>query len=162
MASVNYFLKLDGITGDAADAKHKGFIDLESWSWGETQSGGQAGGGGGGAGKVAMQDLHVTARTSIASPKLMLACASGKHLKEARLVGVRAGRGQAEFLTVTLSDVLVSSYQAGGAEAGGDAPFDQVSLNFAKIVFEVRAQKADGSLDAPVRAGWHVKQNKPV
>ena len=38
MAVVNYFLKLDGIQGESRDAKHKGEIELESFSWGETSS----------------------------------------------------------------------------------------------------------------------------
>ena len=39
MAQVDYFLKVKGIDGESADGKHKGEIDVESWSWGETQSG---------------------------------------------------------------------------------------------------------------------------
>jgi type VI secretion system secreted protein Hcp len=159
--AVDYFLKIDGVDGESTDAKHKGFIDVESWSWGETQTGTLGTGGGGGAGKVQMQDFHFSTRTSKASPKLFLACASGQHLKEARLAAVQVGRVQEEFLTWTFTDVLVSSYQTGGA--GGDlVPNDQVSLNFAKVKVEYRAQKADGSLEAPVTAGWDVKLNKKV
>ena len=39
---------------------------------------------------------------------------------------------------------------------------DQISLNFSKIEFEYKAQKADGSLDSPVKAGYDVKQNVKV
>ena len=46
MAAVDYFLKVEGIDGESGDAKHKNEIDLESWSWGETQSGSHAFGGG--------------------------------------------------------------------------------------------------------------------
>ena len=83
--AVDYFLKIDGVPGESADAKHKGEIQLESFSWGETNPGGGGMGGGGGAGKVQMQDLVVTMLVSKASPKLMLACATGKHYKEAVL-----------------------------------------------------------------------------
>ena len=58
MATVDYFLKIDGIDGESTDNKHKNEIDVLSWSWGETQSGTMAGGGGGGAGKVAMQEAR--------------------------------------------------------------------------------------------------------
>ena len=40
--AVNMFLKLDGIAGESKDAKHKGEIDLVSFSWGETNTGGAA------------------------------------------------------------------------------------------------------------------------
>src|SRR5436309_614292 len=62
MAAVDYFLKIDGIEGESQDSKHKNEIDLESFSWGETQSGTHGAGGGGGAGKVSMQDFHFVMR----------------------------------------------------------------------------------------------------
>ena len=37
MAAFDYFLKLDGIPGESIDDKHKGEIDVLSWSWGESQ-----------------------------------------------------------------------------------------------------------------------------
>ena len=52
MALFDAFLKLDGIKGESADAKHKGEIDIMSFSWGLAQTGVSATGGGGGAGKV--------------------------------------------------------------------------------------------------------------
>jgi len=39
MATVDYFLKLDGIEGESQDYKHKGEIDVESFSWGVSQVG---------------------------------------------------------------------------------------------------------------------------
>src|SRR5256885_4223522 len=135
MAAFDYFLKLDGIPGESADAKHKGEIDVLSWSWGESQEIAAAPGGGLGAGKVAMTDLHVSANLSKASPQLLLACAAGTHINSAVLTGRKPGKGQTEFLTFSLSDVLVSGYQTGGAptEAPTALPFPtffQISMNF--------------------------------
>jgi type VI secretion system secreted protein Hcp len=162
MAAVDYFLQIDGVEGESIDAKHKGWIDVDSWSWGESNPTPVSAGGGGGAGKVQMQDFHFVTRVSKASPKLFLACASGQHLKEAKLVARKAGKGQQEFLTWTFADLLVSGYQTGGSEGGDMLPMDQVSLNFAKVKLEYRAQKADGSLDAATTAGWDVKSNKKL
>jgi len=41
-------------------------------------------------------------------------------------------------------------------------PVDQFSLNFAKVEKEYKPQKADGSLDSPIKAGWDLKANKKV
>ena len=160
MAAVDYFLKIDGIQGESTDAKHKGEIELHSFSWGASQSEAVAGRGGGGAGKVNMQDLHFVTRVNKASPKLMLACATGKHIKAATLVARKAGKDQQEFLVYKFTDVLVSSYQTGGSQ--GDLPTDQISFNFARIEVAYHAQKPDGTLAAPEKAGWDVKTNKPV
>jgi type VI secretion system secreted protein Hcp len=158
--AIDYFLRIDGISGESLDAKHKGELEVESWSWGEAVPVPPGGGGSGsGAGKVQMQDFNFTANVSTASPNLMLACASGKHFKSALLTARTAGKSQQEFLTFSLSDVLVSAYQIGGA--GGEVvPGDSVSLNFAKIQVEYKAQNPDGSLGASIKAGWDVKQNK--
>ncbi len=162
MAQVDLFLKLDGIKGEAQDAKHKDEIELESFSWGETNSGSSSSGSGGGTGRVSMQDVHVTKKHDKSSPNLMLACATGQHIKSGVLCARKAGGEQQEYLTVKMSDLLVSSFQVGGSTHGDVVPTDQVSLNFSKIEFEYKPQKADGTLDAPIKAGWDQKLNKKV
>ncbi len=162
MAAVDYYLKIDGIAGESTDSKHKGEIDIESFSWGVTQSGAHAAGGGGGAGKASFQDFHFVMKINKASPKLMLACANGEHIKKATLVCRKAGKEQQEFMTVTMSDLLISSFQTGGSGHGDILPTDQISLNFAKIEFEYKEQKADGTLGGAVKAGYDLKANKAV
>jgi type VI secretion system secreted protein Hcp len=109
-----------------------------------------------------MQDVHVVKRFDTASPVLIMSCATGKHIKEGLLTCRKAGGEQQEYLTIKLTDVLVSSYQSGGSGSGGVVPVDQVSLNFAKIEIEYKAQKPDGTLDAPVKQGYDVKANKKI
>jgi type VI secretion system secreted protein Hcp len=151
-ATVDYFLKLDGIDGESADKNHKNEIDLESFSWGDGHPGLQQTGnvgGGGGAGKVSVHDIHFKMNTSKASPKLMETCASGKHIKEAVLTVRKSGEKPQEFLKITLTDVLVSSYQVGGG-GSSSLPTDQISLNFGKLKMEYVLQNADGSLEAAI------------
>lgn len=160
MAAVDYFLKIDGIEGDSQDAMHKGEIDLESWSWGETQSHPLGGGVGGAAGKVTMSDFHFTTRLSKASPMLFLKCAEGSHIKAAWLTAHRAaGKAADYFLKWSFSDLLISSYQTGAAQ---DIPVDQVSFNFNKIEVEYKPQKPDGSFAGSIKAGWDAKTNKKI
>lgn len=162
MAAVDYFLKIEGIEGESGDEKHKNEIELESWSFGESQVGTMSHGGGGGAGKVQMQDFHFVMRINKASPKLFLACATGEHIKKSVLVCRKAGKEQQEFLKVTFSDALISSFQTGGSGDSSVLPMDQISLNFAKIEYEYKPQKADGTLDAVVKAGYDLKKNVKV
>src|SRR5687768_14117646 len=110
MAAVDYFLKVDGIDGDSTDDKHKSEIEVQSFSFGASNSGTYGkGGGGGGAGKVQFSDFHFVTRVGKASPKMMLACASGEHIKKAVLTCRKAGKEQQEYMKVTMSDCLVSS-----------------------------------------------------
>lgn len=162
MAAVDYFLKLDGIDGETKQKGHEKEIELESWSFGETNSGTFSAGGGGGAGKVSMQDFHFVMHVNKASPKLFEACATGKHIKTAKLTCRKAGETQQEFLKVSFSDLMVSSYQTGGSAGSSVVPTDQISLNFAKIEIEYAEQGADGKLSASVKAGYDLKVGAKV
>lgn len=161
MALVDYFLKIDGIEGESTDGKHKNSIDVESWSFGETQTGSHVGGGGGGAGKVSMQDFHFVMKANKASPLLFLHCANGKHIPKAVLTCRKAGEKQQEYLKWTFSDLLVSSFQTGGSQ-GDMIPTESISLNFAKIEVSYQPQDAKGALGSPIKAGWDVKKNEKV
>jgi type VI secretion system secreted protein Hcp len=162
MAASDFFLRIDGVEGESTDDKHKGAIEIEGWSWAETQKGTHGGGSGGGAGKVSMQDLTFTMRVNKATPKLLLACATGEHFKKALLICRKAGKGGQEYLKIALTDLMVSSYHTGGNSNSNVIPVEQVGLNFAKIEVEYRQQNADGSLAAPHKAGWDRSANKAV
>lgn len=160
----DFFLKIDTIPGESTDDKHKGEIDVESWSW-EARQGGTSGvGGGNGAGKVSMKDFQLAMYQSKASPQLMLHCATGKHIPTATFYARKAGGEQQEYFNIKFTDVLVSSYKA-GHDPDGDGPrrsLDQVTFNFCKIEMEYKPQKNDGTLDAAVKTGYDVAANKAI
>lgn len=162
MPDVDYFLKIPGIDGESQDAKHKGEIELTSWSFGASQTGSFAHGSGGGAGKVNMQDFHFTMPISKASVKLFLACANGEHIANAVLTARKAGKEQQEYLKITFKECLVSSYQTGGSGGSMGLPIDSISLNFSEIAFEYKEQLATGGLGGVIKAGYNLKQNKAV
>ncbi len=135
---------------------------MQSWSWSESQSGTSNVGGGVGAGKVTLQPFQFTSYTSKASPKLFLAGASGQHLKTATLTGRRSEQQLQDFLKITLSDVQVVSFEATSSTETDQLPIEHLSLSYAKIVYEFTPQKADGSPDTIVKAGWDVKASKAI
>ena len=149
---------IDGIEGESTSEKSKGEIDVLSFSWGASQTGSSTGGGG--VGKVQFQDIHFTSNLSKASPKRMLAVATGQHLKEVVLTGQQSGERGQEFLEIKMTDVLITSYQTGSSS--GNVPVDSFSLNFAKIEFKYFPVNKDGSLGEPVSGGWNVKENVRV
>jgi type VI secretion system secreted protein Hcp len=153
------FLKLGDIKGESHDDKHKDEIDVLSWSFGVSQAGASHGGGGGGVGKASFQDVTFTHNVDKSSATLMKLCATGEHIKKGVLVQRKAGKGQQEYLIVTMEDILVSSVQQSAAGGQGES-MEQVSLNFAKIEVEYKPQKPDGSLDAGVKFKYDIKSNK--
>ncbi|WP_276200208.1 type VI secretion system tube protein Hcp [Chelatococcus sp. XZ-Ab1] len=160
MASVDYFLKLDGIKGESHDDKHKEEIDILSFSWGASQSGTAHYGGGAGAGKVQLQDIVFTMRMNKASPTLYLKCAKGEHIPKGKLTVRKAGGKQEEYLVYEFEDIIISSINTAGHDsAESSIPMEQLALNFAKVKMTYKEQKADGSLGAPVEFKWDAKKN---
>jgi type VI secretion system secreted protein Hcp len=161
----DYFLKIDGIEGESQDARHKGEIELGAWSFGGTAEetvGGKPSGparpSAGGVGRFNAQDFQFTAKVSKASPMLFQACATAKHLPRVTMTGRKAGDNPQDYLKITLSDVLIASYQQSGASGAEAVPIDQVSCNFARIDIEYRAINPDGSLSSPVTASFDLKK----
>ena len=158
MAS-SIFARIGTIKGESRDAKHKDEIEVLSWSWGVSQSGTAGHGGGGGAGKASFQDLTFTHHVDKASPLLMKACATGEHVKDATITVRKAGKGQQEYLVITLTDLLVTSVST-SVSAEGDATMESVGMSFAKVDLEYKPQKADGSLEAGILFKYDLKTNK--
>lgn len=157
--AVDYFLKIEGVPGESKDEQHTDWIDMMSWSWGESQSGTMSFGGGGGAGKVTMQDFHFVMKVNKASPKLLLACAKGDHIASATLEARKAGGGQQKYLQIKFTDLLVSSFQTGGS-GGDELPLDQISLNYSKIEYEYFLQDNKGNTKSTGAVKYDLKLNK--
>ncbi|MBI4128724.1 MAG: type VI secretion system tube protein Hcp, partial [Parcubacteria group bacterium] len=157
-----YFLNIDGIPGESDDGVHHDEIDLDSFRWGKTQPGIQrsdATSGGGNTGKARFSDISFTKKVDKASPLLMLAAADGRRLRTATLTARRPGGD--DYLTMTFSDVVVSSYTTGGGS--GDEPIEEITLNFGKVEMEYKPHTSpSGSPSPSIRTGWDLKTNKPL
>ena len=152
--AANVFLKCTpDLPGESTQKGYEKQIEVLSFSMGASQAGGFAYGDGGGVAKANMQDLSISFRMCSASPKFMQYCASGKHLDTAVLTCLKAGGDEAaKFLVITLTDVMVSSYQTGGS--GDDMPIDSVSLNYAKIEKEYFKQDDKGTPTSAGKGTW--------
>ncbi len=156
--AVDMFMKLEGITGESKDAKHKGEVDVLAWSWGMSNSGTTHSGGGGGAGKVNVQDLSFTKFVDLSSTSLMLAVANGKHISKATLVVRKAGENPLEYITIVMTQVLVTSLSTGGS-GGEDRLTENVSLNFAKAEVTYKEQGKDGKAAGGTPFKWDIAAN---
>jgi type VI secretion system secreted protein Hcp len=157
--AVDMFLSLDGIKGESADSKHKGEIDIQSFSWGISNQGSGHRGSGSGTGKADISDISIQKLFDKSSPSLMLACTNGKHITKGKLTVRKAGENPLDYLTLDMENIFVSSYSSGGA-SGGETPSETITLNFVKVKLEYWTQTAKGAKDENATFSWDVAQNE--
>jgi type VI secretion system secreted protein Hcp len=151
------FLKMDGIEGESTDSHHAKEIEVSAWSLGVTNSGST--GGGGSTGRPAFTDLALTKLVDKSSPLLMLAVATGRHMRTAKLTVTSGGPHPLEYLVVDLEDVLVTSCLLADT-ADPDRPVENVTLDYGKIRIAYHQQSASGGVGAVTEFRFDVRRNK--
>jgi type VI secretion system secreted protein Hcp len=160
--STEWFLRLDPIKGDSTDEHHRGEHVVRGWTWGvEAVTSGSAPGSGAGAGRADFDDLSLVVPPGRAVGEIVNACARGQRLPVAVLSGRRVGADRGEFLTITLSDVMVTSTRLSAGDTGGE-PTQAVTLTYGKVEVVTRVQDARGGVAEEVRTSWDVHGNREV
>ncbi|MGH7566153.1 MAG: Hcp family type VI secretion system effector [Gemmatimonadota bacterium] len=125
------FLKIQDIEGESQDKDRKGWIELESWSWGAESP----------TGRAALlvtpatfpppagtSDITLKRGTTAATPKLYEFCAKGKILKSVELAR-RDTDGRLH--AYVLENARITFYSV--SNPTGSAPIETMSFNFEKI-----------------------------
>jgi type VI secretion system secreted protein Hcp len=168
------FLKLDGIEGECAVKGHEKETVVLSYEQAIDHS--AATPAGGGASKPVFSGVRFRKPPDKGSALLLLACASGSHIKDARFAFRRAA-ATADFYKVTLHDVLVTrivqragtgvqyplSFDALTAGNESEGLLDEATLSFGKILWEYQPTGPDGApAGPPVKGGWDLQLQKKV
>jgi type VI secretion system secreted protein Hcp len=154
-------LKLTKIDGES---KKKGFenqIDVYDFKFGVSQSASSSEGLGGGSAKSDCKDLIVTKLIDKATPILFLHSALGTPIPEAVLTVRKAGGQALDYLVVTLKDVIVTNVATGG-KSEDERVREEISLSYAKITIQYKAQNADGTAGATIVKAYDLESNIEV
>jgi type VI secretion system secreted protein Hcp len=155
--ALDLFLKLDGIKGESKDTKHRDEIDVLSWNWGLANE--SSSNPGRGEAKVTFHEMNITKRVDSATPALMLACSSGKHINEANLTVRRPGKSESEFVRIRMNDVTITSVTAGNA--GEDVVTENLMFKFYKIELDYAAQNQNGTNSEIKNFKWDLSGTIP-
>jgi type VI secretion system secreted protein Hcp len=123
-------ITIDGIRG--GDSVETSKIEIESWSWGMSQSGTFST-----PGRANVHDLTIAKTLDKASPLLYKACAEQQPLDQVTLEIFRPASSSDVYMTIKMENVIVSSVQPGGS---GAAPTESISFNFQKVTFKYAAK----------------------
>ncbi|MBT8218787.1 MAG: type VI secretion system tube protein Hcp [Bacteroidia bacterium] len=153
-AGVDYFLKIEGIDGEATDQKHKDWIVIESMSHAmETAPSSQTGAARRRA-EVKISDISVTKELDKASPKIMEAICTGKVIPSMQIHARKNGQ---VYMAYELKNVMVTSYQT---SAEGEAPREHIQFNYEKIKMNYTQFNNRGVQQGKTEFSWDVKAGK--
>jgi len=155
------FLEISTIPGSSIDLAHNNQIEIEEFSWSETQSGSIHEGAG--ASQAEMEDFQfIFEMDPKASPKLFYACANGEVLESAVLSVRTIGEQPKDFLMVTFSDVRISSFQTLGNTYQGQHPIDAITIEYSRIRFVyTEISPSTGQIEGTNSACWDLHSNTP-
>ena len=154
------FIKFDGIDGEANDKDHKGWSDLQSFSWGLHKAGAGATGQTRRRGVVTVEDVVCTKEYDKSSPKLAEAICVGKVFPKVEIQDTTTyGDGnRAVFLKYELKNVMVSSMNTSAAGSGDAVPTDSFSLNFEEVKQTYVEYDAKGGKKGNIEMTWKVEE----
>jgi len=112
MASNVAYLTIDGIPGDSTNSEDPNSFGVLSYSFG------------------AANTLHFVKELDSASAAFRAACNSGRHLNTAVISGGISE--DAEYLRITMTEVMVTAVQWSGNASSNIKPLESVSLAFGK------------------------------
>ncbi len=142
----DYFLKMDGIEGEAQDKVHGKEIRLHDFVLSMTKRGARAHYG---VGRAFFDDVSFSAPIDRSYPKLEQSLAENRKIDKVVLTCRKAGKSQMDFLTITFWDVFLKSCRIEGTAA---VPQMEFSISFRKTEIDYRAQTELGTLGGSTMA----------
>ncbi len=145
LAAADMFLKIEGIEGESTDSAHQGWIEVESVNWGgpnrsrlsRMQTSEPRMGSSG--------SLVITKRTDKSSANLFQYSNSGEHIPNMWVITPEK-RGTEPFLKYELTDVIISSFVAGGS-GGESTMMEEVTFSYRKIQWDYDKGSKDKKKD---------------
>jgi len=153
------FLKLGDIRGESTDSKHKGEIEVLSFSQSFTNTSDGSFGGGAGEGKVQCGAISMLKNIDASSPFLLKGVATGQHYKDAVITFRAAGSKESqEYYVITMSDVLISELSQTDS-ADPNRIFEKLVINARTFEFKYTPSSVKGSV-TPVSFKYDCAANK--
>lgn len=129
--ALEIYLRVDGITGGTANYSHRGWADVQSYSWVLTRDAADP--------AIAhMNEITVVKQVGIESTGLMTLFAARTPIKSAELSVIpTVGKRDVpmKYLTLALEDVRITSISTGGS-IDENAFRETITLQFARVKYE--------------------------
>lgn len=132
------------LKGESSAPDHKEAIAIHGWTWGISAS--SALGSTQATGRRSYKHLTVSKRIDASSTSLMSVLTTNDEVKEAKLSMRKAGEGQRDFFTITLSSARVVGIDIDCDESGNTV--ERISFSFNKVQVDYELQQGTGQRGA--------------
>jgi type VI secretion system secreted protein Hcp len=132
------------IKGESVAADHKDAIIVHGWSWGVAAS--SAIGSTQATGRRSYKNLVISKQVDCATTSLISILATNDEIKEAKLSMRKAGEGQRDFFTITLTNARVTGVDLDCDEQG--QTLERVTFTYNKLQVDYEVQGATGQRGA--------------
>ena len=150
-AAFDAYLKIEGVTGESADAKHAGWIDVQSFNNGAAKATDTV--------PADFSSLCLIKLADKSSPVLSQKCAQGAVFPAAQLEFLTSDANRLRFYQITLSNLVVSSVSTSGQSGGSETPQESVCLNFRWISWTCTEFDVAGAPVRDISAWWNLALN---
>ena len=133
-----YYLRIDGVNGDATAKGYEGWFELPFFSFGELNFGDFGG--------LSFRDLDLSLANNAALSALLARVADGKSIAAIEIEGVTGGQSPVTVYDLILNNVSVSSVGAGGPTSA--------SFSYGQIGLITTSVDANGAPSGQQGFGW--------
>lgn len=163
-AADEIFLRIEGVPGESADARHRGEIEILSYTQSLTRPAFRGTASVTGDAKLCVP-LTLLKYVDAASTRLINFLATGEHFKTAAITFRRPGQPPVDYYRVTLDDVVVTEIEQSNTRLNFPNPappraLEKVTLSGRRVRFEYLTQQPDGKLAS--KMGWDCVANRPI
>jgi type VI secretion system secreted protein Hcp len=156
MASVDYFLKIDGVPGESQDAKHRDEIEVLAFSWKQQHPVDTATGQS--SGKTQMLPFEFTMHISKATPKLYLSCAQGAIFPTVVFTARKAGAGQQDYLKISFQNAILQEFTLLSNGGANTVPLSSLQLSFQDMEISYLPQQGDGKMGGAIKGRYNIRE----
>lgn len=150
--ATSIYAKIGDITGEVSEKDHKGYVAIDSWTWGTSRTGDTAGGA---SGRTKAKELILKVKTDKSSPKLLEAAIKGTTLSRLEVALRQSGKSY-DFMKWTITEAAITSFVT--SASGTEASIDELTIS---ITGSVKAEYRESN-GATITSGWNFKDNKSM
>lgn len=156
------FMNYEGIEGDAIDANHEGWIEVQELRWSahrritsETSTRGNHE-----SSSTQILDLHLCKYMDSSTPNLFIeACCGIGKTAVLHLTKTDTGLGAETYMEYTLSNALISEYKVGAGNRFYRRPREFITISFIDLELRYITYDNAGYLLPPVTVGFDTATN---